>query len=85
MHRINSYMTTVRKLSAEEKVAQACEARRRYSNDIATYEEVRLAKQKAEEAKQKAQKAEREAQEDRLKMEEMAREIELLRGNKIVV
>lgn len=46
-------MTTVRKLSAEEKVAQACEARRRYSNDIATYEEVRL-------AKQKAQKAERE-------------------------
>ena len=79
-------MTTVRKLSAEEKVAQACEARRRYSNDIASYEEEkRLAKQEAEEAKQKAQKAEREAQEDRLKMEEMAREIELLRGNKIVV
>ena len=71
-------MTTVRKLSVEGKVAQLCEARRRYSNDIATYEEVRL-------AKQKAQKAEREAQEDRLKMEEMAREIELLRGNKIVV
>ena len=43
-------MTTVRKVSAEEKVAQPCEARRRYSNDIATYEEVRLAKQKAEEA-----------------------------------
>ena len=37
--RMTSYVTTVRKLSAEEKVAQACEARRRYSNDIATYEE----------------------------------------------
>ena len=79
--RMTSYVTTVRKLSAEEKVAQACEARRRYSNDIASYEEEkRLAKQEAEEAKQKAQKAEREAQEVRLKMEEMARELELLRG-----
>ena len=74
-------MTTVRKLSAEGKVAQPCEARRRYSNDIATYEEEkRLAKQEAQEAKQEAQEAEREAQEARLKMEEMARELELLRG-----
>ena len=93
--RMTSYVTTVRKLSAEEKVAQACEARRRYSNDIASYEEEKRlakqeaeeakqeaeeAKQEAEEAKQKAQKAEREAQEVRLKMEEMARELELLRG-----
>ena len=79
--RMTSYVTTVRKLSAEEKVAQACEARRRYSNDIASYEEEkRLAKQEAEEAKQEAEEAKQKAQEARLKMEEMARELELLRG-----
>ncbi len=93
--RMTSYVTTVRKLSAEEKVAQACEARRRYSNDIASYEEEkRLAKQEAEEAKQEAEEAKQEAEEakqeveearqmlaekDRL-IEEMARELELLRG-----
>ena len=79
--RMASYVTTVRKLSAVEKVAQACEARRRYSNDIASYEEEkRLAKQEAEEAKQEAEEAKQKAQEARLKMEEMARELELLRG-----
>ena len=93
--RMTSYVTTVRKLSAEEKVAPACEARRRYSNDIASYEEEkRLAKQEAEEAKQEAEEAKQEAEEakqeveearqmlaekDRL-IEEMARELELLRG-----
>ena len=86
--RMTSYVTTVRKLSAEEKVAQACEARRRYSNDIASYEEEkRLAKQEAEEAKQEAEEAKQEVEEarqmlaekDRL-IEEMARELELLRG-----
>ena len=54
--RMTSYVTTVRKLSAEEKVAQACEASRRYSNDIASYEEEkRLAKQKKRSRKQKKQ------------------------------
>ena len=79
--RMTSYVTTVRKLSAEEKVAQACEARRRYSNDIASYEEEkRLAKQEAEEAKQEVEEAgQMLAEKDRL-IEEMARELELLRG-----
>ena len=36
---MSSFVGTVMKLTAEEKIAQACEARRRYSNDIATYEE----------------------------------------------
>lgn len=35
---MSSLVGTVMQLSAEEKIAQACEARRRYSNDIATYE-----------------------------------------------
>ena len=72
--RMTSYVTTVRKLSAEEKVAQACEARRRYSNDIATYEEEkRLAKQEAEEAKQEAKEAKQEAQEAKQEAEEAKR------------
>ena len=37
--RMQSFIGTVRQLSAEEKVAEACERRRRYSNDIATYEQ----------------------------------------------
>jgi len=36
--RMESFVGTVRQLSAEEKVAQMCEARRRYNLDIATYE-----------------------------------------------
>ena len=82
--RMTSYVTTVRKLSAEEKVAQACEARRRYSNDIATYEEEkRLAKQEAQEAKQEAEeakrreeKAEQKAKEAEQKAEEAKQEAE---------
>lgn len=37
---IGSFVGTVMQLTAEEKVAQACEMRRRYFNDIATYEEL---------------------------------------------
>ena len=36
---MHSFVGTVMQLTAEEKVAQACEMRRRYSNEIATYEE----------------------------------------------
>lgn len=36
---IDSFVGTVMQLTTDEKVAQACEMRRRYSNDIATYEE----------------------------------------------
>ena len=75
--RMTSYVTTVRKLSAEEKVAQACEARRRYSNDIATYEEEkRLAKQEAEEAKQEAKEAKQEAKEAKQEAQEAKQEAE---------
>lgn len=43
---MTSFVGTVMQLSAEEKVAQACEARRRWSNDVATYEEeIETAKQ----------------------------------------
>lgn len=46
---MNSFVGTVMQLTAEEKVAQACERRRRYSNDIATYEEeIATAKTKLE-------------------------------------
>lgn len=75
--RMASYVTTVRKLSAEEKVAQACEARRRYSNDIATYEEEkRLAKQEAQEAKQEAEEAKRREEKAEQKAEEAKQEAE---------
>ena len=37
--RMVSLNATIRQLTAEEKVKEACEARRRYSNDIATYEQ----------------------------------------------
>lgn len=73
--RMASYVTTVRKLSAEEKVAQACEARRRYSNDIATYEEEnRLAKREAQEAKQEAEEAKQEAEEAKRKAQKAEQE-----------
>lgn len=46
---MDSFVGTVMQLTAEEKVAQACERRRRYSNDIATYEyEIDTAKAKLE-------------------------------------
>ena len=49
---MNSFVGTVMKLTAEEKVAQACEMRRRYSNDIATYEEeIESAKSELEDLK----------------------------------
>ena len=38
--RMQSFVGTVKKLTAEEKIALACENRRRYSNEIATYEEM---------------------------------------------
>ena len=36
---MKSFIGTVRKMTAEEEILEACEARRRYSNEIATYEE----------------------------------------------
>ena len=34
--RMQSFVGTVRQLSAEERVAQVCEARRKYLSDMAT-------------------------------------------------
>lgn len=72
---MDSFVGTVMQLTAEEKVAQACEMRRRYSNDIATYEEeiaernaklavldARLAEQNAEIADKDAEIADKDAE-----------------------
>lgn len=37
--RMESFVGTIKKLTADEEVAEACERRRRYLNDIATYED----------------------------------------------
>ena len=37
--RMQSFVGTVRQLSAEERVAQVCEARRKYLSDMATLKE----------------------------------------------
>ena len=37
--RMESFVGTIKQLTAEEEVAEACERRRRYLNDIATYED----------------------------------------------
>lgn len=73
--RMKSFVGPVRQLSAEERVAQVCEARRRYLSDVATLkesledttkkleEESERAKREAEKAKEaedKAQQAEEE-------------------------
>lgn len=70
---MNSFVGTVMQLTAEEKVAQACEMRRRYSNDIATYEEeIATAKAKITEldadiAKKDAALAEKDAEIEELR------------------
>ena len=66
-HRMKSFVGTVRKLTAEEKVAEAYEARRRYLSDIATYEysiacrEVALAEKDAALAERDAALAEKDS------------------------
>ena len=58
---ISSFVGTVMELTAEEKVAQACEMRRRYSIDIATYEyEVAQAKENAALAREEEARAKEE-------------------------
>ena len=58
---MNSFVGTVMELTAEEKVAQACEMRRRYSNDIATYEQ-EIADKVAEIADKDAELADKDAE-----------------------
>ena len=63
---MNSFVGTVMQLTAEEKVAQACEMRRRYSNDIATYEE-EIATAKAKIAELDADIAKKDAEIEELR------------------
>lgn len=63
---MNSFVGTVKQLTAEEKVAQACEMRRRYFADIATYE-YEIAQKNAELAEIKAEIANKDAEIARLK------------------
>ena len=84
---ISSFVGTVMELTAEEKVAQAAEMRRRYLNDIATYEyEIARAKDSAEiarveEAKAREDKA--KAREDEAKAREEARQLQAAFGETI--
>ena len=72
--RMQSFVGTVRKLTAEEKIAQACEARERYELDMASYAaeientkkevaelEVQIADKKAEIADKDAEIADKDA------------------------
>jgi len=59
--RMESFVGTIRQLSAEEKVAQMCEARRRYNLDIATYEHY-IAERDSELAEKEAILAEKDSE-----------------------
>ena len=89
--RMESFVGTVRKLTAEEKVALACEARRRYSNEIATYEgsikdlekreqealnRLEEAQNREKEANSRAEEANSRAEETLLRLEEVKRKAE---------
>lgn len=67
---MQSLAGTVRKLSAEEKVAMACEARLRYSNDMATIEnEKKKALKEMEEAKKETEEAKKETEAAKKKLQ----------------
>jgi len=60
--RMESFVGTVKQLTAEEKVAQVCEARRRWSNDVATYEqEIKNYKSELESVKEEVEQYKDEA------------------------
>lgn len=63
---MNSFVGTVMQLTAEEKVAQACEMRRRYFADIATYE-YEIAQKNADIATYEHEIADKDAEIARLK------------------
>ena len=72
--RMQSFVGTVRQLSAEERVTQVCEARRKYLSDMATLkecledvteqleEETERAKKESERAKKEAERAKKESE-----------------------
>ena len=68
---MKSFVGTIKQLTAEEEIAQACENRRRYSIEIATYEGmVRRAEAAAEAAKMEAEQAHEEARQSVMQAQE---------------
>jgi len=78
--RMQSFVGTVRQLTAEEKVAQMCEARRRYNLDIATYEHYITDRDRIISEKESilSEQDTKIAEQD-LKISEQEKEIELLK------
>ena len=75
---MTSFVGTVMQLSAEEKVAQACEARRRWSNDVATYEEeIETARKTAAENKRQLTEVQREIKEAQKEIVEAKKQTEV--------
>ena len=75
--RMESFVGTVRKLSAEEKVAQACEARRRYLQDVATYDsQIQALKDKVEDAKLELYEKNQELDEKNQELDEKNQELD---------
>lgn len=72
--RMQSFVGTVKKLSAEEKVAMACEARRRHSIEVATYEwQIQQAKKELEEEQQKVREEQQKSESLSSELEEVKR------------
>lgn len=79
--RMKSFVGTVRQLSAEERVAQVCEARRRYLSDVATLKEcledtTKKLEEESERAKRESERAKRESERAKRESERAKRESE---------
>ena len=78
--RMQSFVGTVRQLSAEERVAQVCEARRQYLSDMATLKEcLEDVTKQLEEETEKAKKESERADEAERKVKEAEEELRRLR------
>ena len=77
--RMQSFVGTVRQLSAEERVAQVCEARRKYLSDMATLKEcLEDVTKQLEEETEKAKKESERADEAERKVKEAEEELRRL-------
>lgn len=77
--RMESFVGTVRKLTEEEKVAQACEARRRYTQDVATYEyEIRTRQQMLEDTQGKLEDTQGKLEDTQGKLEDLQNQNDFL-------
>ena len=78
--RMQSFVGTVRQLSEEERVAQVCEARRKYLSDMATLKEcLEDVTKQLEEETEKAKKESERADEAERKVKEAEEELRRLR------